>query len=574
MMLLSSQWRNRCRLCASLALVILLSSVALGKPGATKAKKAGKGNHPQPTEDIFTNTQVLRIQIEIPDEAMKILRGYRWEGFGGGVQDKRPSVKATVREGDKVYTDVAVHLKGAAGSFRSIDSNPALTFNFDKHVKGQTFHGLERISLNNSVQDGSFLNEQISRELFASVGVAVPRATEATVELNGRDLGMHVLVEAANKQFLARWFKNPNGNLYDGGFLKDITDPLEKSSGDKPNDRSDLEHLADAATDTNSTNRLKRMEKLMDVDRFITYLALDVMMCDWDGYALNRNNYRIYHDPASDKIYFIPHGLDQMFGVMRAGTDMPIYPRWSGLVARGLLQTAEGRKRYRERIAELMTTVYQVESITNRVWQLAAKLRPVLAEKGPNAARSHEREVKDFCDRIVNRARSIREQLAAPDQALKFDSAGLARLPSWVSRTESGKPVLEESVEGGKKLLHISARNGSCVGVWFTRVRLEPGHYRLEGKARTQAVTTDPGDRKGGAGLRNSERRMIQKLTGDTGWTNIVFEFDVGDTSSQSGFMGMGPVQEEIPDLQLICELRAAKGEAWFDRDSLRLLRK
>lgn len=539
----------------------------------TSPPTPSKTKHPLPAEDIFTNSQVLRIQIEIPEEGMAILRQYRWEGFPAGqAEDKRPSVKATVREGGKVYKDVAVHLKGRAGSFRPVDSEPSLTLNFDKHVKGQTFHGLERISLNNSVQDRSLLNEQISRELFASVGVPVPRATQARVTLNGRDLGVQVLVEAANKQFLARWFKNPNGNLYDGGFLKDITDDLEKSSGKNPEDRSDLKRLAEAALEPDLTHRWNRLETLLDIDRFINYVALGVLMCDWDGYALNQNNYRIYHDPASDKICFIPHGLDQMFGVMREGTDMTIYPRMKGLVARSLLQTPQGRQRYRDRLAQLMTDVYQVPVITNRVWQLAARLRPALAEGGPGAVRSHEQAVRAFCDRIVARAHNVREQLARPQVALQFDPSGVATFIQWEQRAESGKPMLDEITEAGKKLLHISARNGSCVGAWFTRVRLEPGRYQFEARVRTRGVKTDPGDRRGGAGLRNSERRMAQRLTGDNGWTPLVFEFEIGDAAPQFGMMG--PIQEDVAELDLICDLRAAQGEAWFDRDSLRLVRK
>jgi spore coat protein H len=539
----------------------------------TSSPRLSGTQHPQPPDDIFTDSQILRIQIEIPEEGMAILRQYRWEGFPGGqAEGKRPSVKATVREGGQVYKDVAVHMKGRAGSFRPIDSEPSLTLNFDKHVKGQTFHGLERISLNNSVQDRSLLNEQISRELFASVGVPVPRATQARVILNGRDLGVQVLVEAANKQFLARWFNNPNGNLYDGGFLKDITDDLEKSSGKNPEDRSDLKRLAEAALEPNLTHRWNRLETLLDIDRFITYLALGVLMCDWDGYPLNQNNYRLYHDPISDKICFIPHGLDQMFGVMREGTDMTIYPRMKGLVARSLLQTPQGRQQYRDRLAQLMTDVYQVPLMTNRVWQLAARLRPVLAEDGPGAVRSHEQAVKAFCERIAARARHVREQLARPHVALQFGPSGVATFTQWEPRAESGKPVLDEITEAGRKMLHISARHGSCVGAWFTRVRLEPGRYQFEARVRTQGVTTDPGDRRGGAGLRNSERRMAQRLTGDNGWTNLVFEFEIGDAAPQFGMMG--PVQEDVAELDLICDLRAAQGEACFDRDSLRLVRK
>jgi hypothetical protein len=299
---------------------------------------------------------------------------------------------------------------------------------------------------------------------------------------------------------------------------------------------------------------------------------MEVILCHWDGYTMNRNNYRLYHSMDNGKMIFMPHGLDQMFGVMRVGTDMPLLPRMNGLVARAVLQTPEGKRRYREEIKRLSTTLFNPSSITNRVWEVAAKLQPVLAEHGAGTARSHEREVRAFCNRIVERIDFIRERVSSPPKLLSFDSAGKAELAGWQSRVEYGKPVLNEVSDQGRNLLHITA-NGSAVGVWVTRARLEPGHYRLEGKLKTQGVTPDPGDRKGGAGLRISNRRFNQKLTGDAEWTDVAFEFDVQD-ASPSEFQFMAPIQEENPVVELVCELRAAKGEAWFDRDSLRLVKK
>ncbi len=559
--------RRRSHVGLTLLLALVCGPAASSLAAEGKPEKAPRTVVP---DDLFTSTQIVRIQIEIPPAGIETLRQSPRGAFGG--PQERPTVKAIVREGGKVYKDVAIHLKGAAGSFREIDDDPALTLNFDKHVKGQTFHGIERLSLNNSVQDRSLLNEQICREMFAAAGVPVPRATHATIELNGRDLGLYVVTEAFNKQFLARHFKDPGGNLYDGGFLKDISDDLKKSSGKNPNDRSDLLRLADAVNEGNLTNRFARISQFLDVDRFITYLALDIMMCDWDGYGINRNNYRIYHDPTSNKLVFMPHGLDQMFGVMRVRTDMPLFPRMNGMVARGIMQTPQGRKLYRERIIQLKDQVFNVTALTNRVWERDGQLRSALKNSGADAVRWHEREVADFCQRIQERAKSIQEQLTAPDKNLRFNTNGIAFLTEWRSRADHGKPAMDEVTEGGHTLLHISAPSGSCVGVWSTRVRLEPGKYQLIGRVRSRGVVTDPGDRKGGAGLRNTGRRFNQKLTGDNDWKEMVFEFEMGEGPTDFGFLA--PIQEETPDVELLCELRAAKGEVWFDKDALRLVRK
>src|SRR4029079_8602355 len=93
---------------------------------------------------------VPQIRIEATEEALAKLRQYEWKF---GPQTERESVQVTVREGQTTYTNVALHLKGAAGSFQAVDRKPALTLNFDRHVKGQRFHGLTKLSLNNSVQD-------------------------------------------------------------------------------------------------------------------------------------------------------------------------------------------------------------------------------------------------------------------------------------------------------------------------------------------------------------------------------------------------------------------------------------
>src|SRR5712672_3551823 len=123
------------------------------------------------SDRLFTSQQIPHLRIEISPEGMEILRHY---DFNINDLMERTNVLATVREGKTVYTNVAVHIKGHLGSFQPIDSKPALTLNFDKNAKGQRFHGLQKISLNNSVQDSSYVSEQISRELFLKAEMPTP----------------------------------------------------------------------------------------------------------------------------------------------------------------------------------------------------------------------------------------------------------------------------------------------------------------------------------------------------------------------------------------------------------------
>jgi spore coat protein H len=509
------------------------------------------------SDDIFAGTNVLRIRILIPNSGIGALRGTGW---GNG--QERPHVKAIVREGGRVYTNVEVHLKGAAGSFRSVDDNPGFTLNFEKEAPGQSFHGYHKISLNNSVQDHSYLTEKICRELFEAAGVPAPHAGFAKVELNGRDLGLRVMVEGWGKQFLKRYFTNTKGNLYDGGFVEDIDagDRLNVNSGDNPQDRTELHALLSALREREQDpdKKFEQLQQLLDMDRFISYVAMDVMQCDWDGYAMNHNNWRLFHDQAANKLVFFPHGLDQMFGVERTTPECSIFPRWSGRVARAVLSTPEGKRRYIERMSELYTNVWHVQAILQRVDQLAAVIRPVIAETSGSAARYFADEVRDLKQRISERDQSLRQQLASIRDQPKIQVNSAVLLSDWTRHTQSGSPEFrQEKSPEGQDLLYLAA-NGNTICSWRAKAMLEPGAYRFEGKVRTKNVKPGGGDIPTGAGLRVSKNAVAPELSGTQDWQKVGYLFRVPE--------GAGEVE-------VICELRSTRGEAWFDVSSLRVVR-
>jgi spore coat protein H len=525
--------------------LLTLLAVCTSLLAADKTKKADK------SDKFFESTDVLQIKIEIPPEGIATLAKYQFQ-FGGG-STERQSVNVTVREGKDVYTNVALHLKGAAGSFRPITDNPAMTLNFDKNAKNQKFHGLEKLSLNNSVQDPTLVSEQFCRELFLKVGVPTPRATHATVELNGKDLGVYVLVEGFNKQFLKKHFKDANGHLYDGGFVKDIDAELALNSGDNPKDQSDRKALVEAAREPDLKKRLGRLEQTLDLDRFLTYIALDVMLWDWDGYAQNRNNWRLYHDPSTEKMVFIPHGMDQMFWKPEGS----LLPRLGGMVAKSVLQIPELRARYFDKIRELRSSVFQTESLTNRARAIAAKVSPVLKQKDPDKAREQEKELNKFCAAIERRVKSIDDQLATPITPLKFAGNNSITLAKWESKTNFGHPFMSKAPGEGAEVLKLGAADGSSIGTWNTKVWLEPGKYKVEGRVKTKDIVADVGDPRAGAGLRVARNRPENYTPGTSDWKNISSEFSIDDP---------------ISEVQIVCEFRGASGEASFDSIKLSLV--
>jgi spore coat protein CotH len=485
---------------------------------------------------FFTNTHVPRLEIEIKDPELGKLKA-----------NNRLYVKATVKDGDTTYTDVAVHLKGGAGSFRPLDQNPALTLNFDKFHREQRFHGLDKIHLNNSVQDPSFCTEGMCAELMRAAGVPALRTTHARVKLNGRDLGLYVLKEGYDHTFLKKHFLNPYGTFYDGGFCQDIDQKKQKISNDDRKDQKDLQAVWDAVREPDPVKRWQRLTAVLDVDRFLSFATMEAMTAHWDGYAYNKNNYRLYHDPTTDKIVFLPSGMDQMFG-----DGVPLTPNGAGFVAKALYDTPEGKTRWHDRLETLFKTYWNANELTQQARRIQEKIRPALSEA---EAKNHANAVNDLVGRITQRTRTIERFLGVPVQTLKFNDAGVASLGGWSPVSHQGNPAIEEAKDGGNPVLRIRANSGDSVGSWRTRVLLKNGRYLFEGAVRTAGVQpmTD-----GGACIRVSGGTSSTKIKGDTGWQRMTFELQV---------------DEPVREVELVCELRANKGESLFDPKTLRLVK-
>jgi hypothetical protein len=533
-----------------------LAVATAGLNAADAGKKASKADAPkkarkEPGAEIFDNKTVLPLSLEISPSELQALQ-----------RNNRHHVRATLREGTNVWKDVGVHLKGAAGSFRGIDDKPALTVSFGKFTPDQKFHGLKKIHLNNSVQDGSYMCENICGELFRKSGVPAARVTYATLEINGRKKGFYVVKEGFEKQMLGLYFKKTSGNLYDGGFLREITDPLERDndSDEDVKDWSDLKALAAAAQEPDPGRRWEALNKVLDVDRFASFMAIEVMAWDWDGYVMNRNNYRVFHDLGTDKMVFIPHGMDQMFWQ----ADGPVMANMNGLVAQQFIRTPQGRRLYRERFSQLFTNVFQIEVLTNRVAELSTLVRASLTNLyGANAGRDYDGQSKRIHDLIVQRHASLIRQLGQPQPGPIAFNNGVAKPGGWEipqNIVEQGHAKRDKAQVDGRNTLRIQT-GAETSASWRTRLLLEGGKYRFEASAKCAGVVPVRESRKGdGAGIRisGSQAARQNQLVGDSPWQTISYEFEAA-----------APDEE----VTLVCELRATKGEVWFDVDSFKLVK-
>ncbi len=501
---------------------------------------ASEGSPPAPAPELFTTGQVRCLRIELSADALQSLR-----------DAPRVYVRALVREGDRAYPDTGLHLKGRSGSFRSVAEKPGLTLSFDRFSPSQRFHGHTKIHLNNSVEDPSYLNEYLGAELFRVAGVPAPRVTHALVELNGRKLGLYVLKEGFTREFLAQHFRRTDGSLYENDPGSGPPGRMRRQFG--IDHEAELKELAAVAQEPDFAKRRQRLQRILDVDRFLSFMAIEVMTGHRDGYCLARNNFRMYYDPDGDRFVFLPQGLDQLFG--RA--DLPLRARLAGPVASAVMEMPQSRRDFRERVAALYTNVFKVDELTRRADELLAQLLPALDK---DAADEVERQATLVKQRIALRAANLAKQLSEPEATPPRFEQGVARLTNWRAVDVPAAGKLEQvNTPDGRRALRIRAE-GTTGASWRTTVLLEAGRYRFEGLARTVSVEPLAFGKNKGAGLRVSEAEGHRpyQLTGDSPWTLLVVEFAA--TAPQS-------------EVELLCELRARQGDAWFDLESLRLVR-
>ncbi|MDP6945036.1 MAG: CotH kinase family protein, partial [Myxococcota bacterium] len=375
--------------------------------GASVAADAPVDDTPPPdTQPYFDLDHVLDVDIEMAPEDWESLRLETRtiaDILGGDCLHGPPDqifswFPATVTVDGVTVSGAGVRKKGYLGSMS--DEKPSLKVRFDKFGEELLDGVLQRLTLNNVQQDTSKLNTCMSYHVFASAGAPTPRCNFATVTVNGTDLGLFVHVESIKKEFVARHFDDAEGNLYEGT-LSDFR-PVWKNTFDKKSntseaDWSDIDAVADALSDESPAG-LETLTELVDVDRFLTHWALEVLVGHWDGYAGNRNNFYLYREPDGPFV-FIPWGPDSSFNPINHPfqdiTDPQSVLAHSGLANRFYRDDAI-RAAYVARMVELLDTVWDEEALNTTVDQMAQVIGTYTTGEERSAAGWDTQRVRNF----------------------------------------------------------------------------------------------------------------------------------------------------------------------------------
>ena len=383
------------------------------EPAATPAPTPDGGAEAHPSDAYFALDRVLDISIEIAAEDWDTLRHQTrtFEDLIAEIEEYALSqpfagiytwFPGTVTVDGETHTDVGVRKKGFIGS--QSDTKPALKLRFDKYTDGQSLGGvMERMTLNNSVQDPSMVNTCLSYRVFSAAGSPAPRCNFATVSVNGKDLGLYVHVEELKAPFLARHFDSAEGNRYEGtvsDFTPTYRGTIEKKTNEDAADWSDIDAVVAALQDPSDAG-LEALGEIVDLDRFLSFWATEVLVGHWDGYAGDRNNYQFYREPGG-RFVFIPWGPDDTFHLKDDPNpfDNIAKPPPSVLaltaIPNRLYNDPDWQVAYVARLKEILNTVWDEEELLAAVDEMAAIVQQHALPEAREAAAADTERVRKF----------------------------------------------------------------------------------------------------------------------------------------------------------------------------------
>ncbi|MCI8925753.1 MAG: spore coat protein CotH [Lachnospiraceae bacterium] len=223
--------------CAALVLVLLLTAALVNgeklgvMPVMAEASYAAR---------LFDTSKVHRIDIVMDD----------WNSFIETCENEEYSPCAVVIDNES-YKNVGIRAKGNT-SLSSVKAygNDRYSFKleFDCYDSGKTCHGLDKVSLNNIIQDNTYMKDYLSYRMMGESGVAAPLCSYVYITVNGEDWGLYLAVEGVEESFLSRNYGTDYGNLYKPDSM-DMGGGKGNGGGFKMEDMENVENMKDIFKD-------------------------------------------------------------------------------------------------------------------------------------------------------------------------------------------------------------------------------------------------------------------------------------------------------------------------------------
>lgn len=356
------------------------------------------------TDIVFDPDRLIDVNIRIDQTAWNQLRVEELDVLGeifsptcgmAAWADPYNFYTSQVTVDGQVFANVGVRKKGFFGSLST--TQPSLKVKFDEFVGGQQWNDMDRLTLNNNLQDPAHVKQCLAYGLMRKAGIPAPRCNFAHVTVTVVNGGnettavddIYTHVESIKDPFLRRNFGSDAGKLYEGtlsdfwsGSFRNTIEPKNAAAAA---DWTEVDALTSVLENPGLSDaaRLAAIQGLVDVDDFLTFWSLEGLAGHWDGYVDDQNNFWFYVDPSDGLIRFIPWGTDDTFGrgnVLTGRTGDPVHaeaivPR-SALAWR-LYEIIPSNGDYLTRLQSMLDTVFDEAELHAEINRIETMITPV-----------------------------------------------------------------------------------------------------------------------------------------------------------------------------------------------------
>ena len=409
------------------ALVLLLGLA--GKAGAILPAWENPGY----VSRLFDGSRVHRVDIQVED----------WEAFLASAPEEE-YIPATVEIDGEAFRQVGLRAKWNNSLRLTAEyglSRYSLKLEFDHYTDG-SYHGLDKLSLDASFQDNSYLKTWLAFDIMEFLGVPTPLRSFVWVTVNGQPWGLFLAVEEPEEAFARRNFGANHGQLYKPDYrslaeenadvhLRYTTDEPEDYPGIFENAKldpspADRQRLVDSLKILNSGEDL---ETAVDVEQVLRYFVGQVFVMNWDSYLGHTgHNYLLYEEEG--KLSMLPWDYNLAFGTYALGMTDPItdpnvllnYPILTPApgeymtkrpLYHQLMQVEEYFQQYQAYFRWFLAEYVENGELSAALWQAAELIAPYV-EADPTAFCSYEdhRLAVETLEQVcLLRAQSARGQL-------------------------------------------------------------------------------------------------------------------------------------------------------------------
>lgn len=189
--------------CAALVLVLLITVLFVNaEQFGVESVHAEAGYETR----LFDTSSVHTIDI-VMDE---------WEDFLETCENEEYAACSVVIDGE-AYKNVGIRAKGntSLSSVAAYGNNRySFKIEFDQYDSTKSYYGLDKISLNNIIQDNTYMKDYLCYQMMGAFGVPSSLCSYVYITVNGEDWGLYLAVEGVEESFLQRNYGSDYGELY------------------------------------------------------------------------------------------------------------------------------------------------------------------------------------------------------------------------------------------------------------------------------------------------------------------------------------------------------------------------